>query len=186
MLIEAKEIQLKNGQRVTLKSPSGKEAGALLEHIRKTSAETHFMSRYPEEISLTQEEEEQFLENILQDADNFMISAFMDGELVGNVSVHCIQDLLKYRHRAGMGISVCKKVWNMGLGTVLVKEALSVAAKTSFEQIELGVFSDNRRALHLYEKVGFQKVGRIPGAFKLKDGTYCDEIQMVYRRCPWE
>ena len=32
---------------------------------------------------------------------------------------------------------------------------------------------------YLYEKLGFREWGREPHAFKLKDGSYRDEIQMV-------
>lgn len=182
MLIAAKKVQLKNGQSVILRSPGASDAKAMLAYLRQTSAETHFMARYPEEILLTVEEEMQFLENVSEDTDDFMIAAFLDdGELVGNISVQGIQELLKYRHRAGLGVSILEKVWGIGLGTVLLREALEHARNTRFEQIELGVFSDNVRAMHLYEKAGFEQVGRIPGAFRLKDGTYCDEIQMVYK-----
>ncbi|MDO4321849.1 MAG: GNAT family N-acetyltransferase [Lachnospiraceae bacterium] len=181
MVIEAKEIQLKDGRRVTVRSPKASDARALLAHMKRTSKETYFMSQYPEEILLTEQEEEEYLEKIGRDADDFMISAFWDGELVGNISVHRIRNLSKYRHRGGLGVSIQERACDMGLGTALLEEALAFAERTSFEQIELGVFSDNPRALHLYEKAGFEQIGRIPRAFKLKDGTYRDEIQMVYR-----
>ena len=58
--------------------------------------------------------------------------------------------------------------------------ALEQAKKNGFEQVELGVFEDNLRAIHLYKKCGFKKVGIQPRAFKLKDGTYRDEVQMVH------
>lgn len=57
---------------------------------------------------------------------------------------------------------------------------LTSAKQTRFEQIELGVFADNNRALHMYKKAGFVQTGIIPRAYKLKDGTYRDEIQMLY------
>lgn len=41
------------------------------------------------------------------------------------------------------------------------------------------MFEDNPRARHLYEKLGFQEQGRTLRAFRLKDGTCRDEIQMV-------
>ena len=41
-----------------------------------------------------------------------------------------------------------------------------------FEQVELGVYSDNDRARHMYKKMGFKEYGMNPRAFKLKDGTY--------------
>ena len=53
------------------------------------------------------------------------------------------------------------------------------ARANGFEQLELGVYSDNSRAIHLYEKFGFERYGIQPRAFKLKDGTYRDEIIMV-------
>lgn len=47
-----------------------------------------------------------------------------------------------------------------------------------YEQIELGVFSDNEKAIALYKKFGFEVWGNVKNAFKLKDGTYQDEIIM--------
>ena len=47
-----------------------------------------------------------------------------------------------------------------------------------YEQIELGVFADNKRAQNLYKKNGFEVWGNTKNAFKLKDGTYRDEIIM--------
>lgn len=47
-----------------------------------------------------------------------------------------------------------------------------------YEQIELGVFADNKRAQYLYKKNGFEVCGNTKNAFKLKDGTYRDEIIM--------
>lgn len=46
-------------------------------------------------------------------------------------------------------------------------------------QIELDYFSANIRGQILYEKLGFVKVGEIPEAFILKDGTRYNNITMV-------
>jgi len=61
----------------------------------------------------------------------------------------------------------------------MIEAALRQAKENGFAQVELGVFEDNSRARHLYEKLGFQEQGRTLRAFRLKDGTYRDEIQMV-------
>ena len=61
----------------------------------------------------------------------------------------------------------------------MIEAALRQAKENGFEQVELGMFEDNSRARHLYEKLGFQEQGRTLRAFRLKDGTYRDEIQMV-------
>ena len=77
------------------------------------------------------------------------------------------------------GISIEQKYWGCGLGSYLMQLAIDQARANSFEQLELGVYSDNSRAIHLYEKFGFERYGIQPRAFKLKDGTYRDEIIMV-------
>ena len=66
----------------------------------------------------------------------------------------------KVRHRASLGIAVVQEYWNTGLGTVLINGAIDLARKAGYEQLELGVFSDNSSALHLYQKLGFQEVGK--------------------------
>ena len=50
-----------------------------------------------------------------------------------------------------------------------------------YEQIELGVYSDNVKAQSLYKKHGFEVWGSVKNAYKLKDGTYRDEIMMGRR-----
>ena len=57
--------------------------------------------------------------------------------------------------------------------------AIDQTRANGFEQLELEVYSDNSRAIHLYEKFGFERYGIQPRAFKLKDGSYRDEIIMV-------
>ncbi len=85
---------------------------------------------------------------------------------------------IKLKHRAGLGISIKQKYWNNGVGDILIKEIINAAGLMGYEQIELGVFADNKRAQNLYKKNGFEVWGNTKNAFKLKDGTYRDEIIM--------
>ena len=181
MYIKAKEVYLKNGQKIILRSPDMFDAEQLLEHMRQTSAETEFMSRYPEEITVSVEAQSRFLQMIENDADNFMLAAYMDDRMVGNAGVTRVRENLKYRHRANFGISLREEVCGLGLGTIMLQEILEIITGTTFEQLELTVFKDNARAIRLYEKMGFRKVGVLPGAYRLKDGSYHDEVQMVCR-----
>lgn len=181
MYIEPKSIKLKNGQIITLHSPDMFDAEQLLHHMRVTSAETDFMSRYPEEITVSLDSQARYLQMIENDPDNFMLAAYIDGRMVGNAGVIRVRDNFKYRHRANFGISLQEEVCGMGLGTIMMQEILAIAKQTAFEQLELTAFADNVRAIRLYEKAGFVKTGVLPGAYRLKDGSYHDEVQMVYR-----
>lgn len=181
MYIKPKSVKLKNGQNITLRSPDMFDAGQLLNHMRLTSAETEFMSRYPEEITTSVEAQSRFLQMIENDPDNFMLAAYIDGRMVGNAGITRVRDNIKYRHRANFGISLQEEVCGLGLGTLMLQEILEIVKLTAFEQLELTVFGDNTRAIALYEKVGFVKAGSMPRAYRLKDGSYHDEVQMVYR-----
>ena len=181
MYIKPKAVQLKNGQNIVLCSPNTFDAEQLLNHMRLTSAETEFMSRYPEEITVSVEAQSRFLQMIENDPDDVMLAAYIDGRMVGNAAVTRVRSNLKYRHRANFGISLQEEVCNVGLGTLMMQEILEIVKRSAFEQLELTVFADNTRAIRLYEKVGFVKTGVLPRAYRLKDGSYHDEVQMVYK-----
>ena len=178
MQFEAKEVELKDGTRCVLRSPNEQDAESMIEYLKITSDETHFMIRYSEEIAISIEEEKKILnENIKRNKD-IMIAAFLDGELAGNASISCVGDHIKLRHRAVFGISIKEKYWNNGIGNVILKEIIKQAKSMRYEQLELGVFDDNKRAQALYKKHGFEVWGCSKNAYKLKDGTYRDEIIM--------
>ena len=96
--------------------------------------------------------------------------------LIINFSGICI---CQSDEKAGIGIFILQRYCGIGLGRQLMEYAIENARKTELEQLKLGVFDDNVAAIRLYEKLGFREWGREPHAFKLKDGSYRDEIQMV-------
>ena len=110
---------------------------------------------------------------------DYLVSAFVDGALIGDLGVTLVRPHIKYLHRAYLGMSIQQEYCGMGLGSFMMQVALEQAKENGFEQVELGVFSDNARARHMYDKMGFKEFGMNPKAFKLQDGTYCDEIIMV-------
>ncbi|SFD28613.1 GNAT family N-acetyltransferase [Clostridium uliginosum] len=172
------EIKLKDGTPCILRSPNEDDAEKMIEYLKITSKETHFMVRYPEEIKMTIDAEKECLKNNLISDKDIMIAAFVNGELAGNAGISCVRNHIKLKHRAVFGISIKEKYWNNGIGSILLKEIIEQAKKMGYEQIELGVFSDNEKAQVLYKKYGFEVWGTTKNAFKLKDGTYRDEIIM--------
>ncbi len=178
MRFEEMEITLRDGRTLLLRSPEEADAGGMLEFLRTTAGETHFLLRTPGEVTLTLEEERDFLRNAAEDSRRMMMAAFAGGKPVASVSFAPSSERVKVRHRAEMGIAVIRSYWNQGLGSLLIREALNRARDLGYEQMELAVYADNERAIRLYERFGFEHWGRVRNAFRLSDGTYRDDLLM--------
>lgn len=179
MIYTEKNFFLKASRLCTLRSAAPSDAAAMIEFLRISNEETYFMMRYPEEIILTEDEETNILRNWEEQPNKLLLLALIDGEIVGSCGITPVAEHLKTKHRGRFGISVIQDYWGLGIGSLLLQEILSFAKKNEIEQVELGVYSDNLRAQKLYERFGFTAWGRLPNAYKLKDGSYRDEINMV-------
>lgn len=177
--MQEKRIQLRTGQLLVLRQVHPEDARAMLDYLERTSAETHFMVRLPEEVTFSMEEEQVLLADCLSSDRRIMLAAFDGDRIVGNVAISPAGERYKIRHRANLGIAIVQEYCNCGLGSILMREGITFAGEAGYEQVELGVFADNEPALRLYHKCGFWDTGRIPRAFHLPDGSYIDEIQMV-------
>lgn len=63
------------------------------------------------------------------------------------------------------------------IGEQLVKHSLQEGARLGFSILQFNaVVASNIHALHLYERLGFTQLGRIPQGFLMKDGHYEDII----------
>jgi RimJ/RimL family protein N-acetyltransferase len=77
-------------------------------------------------------------------------------------------------HTTTLGITIHKDWRNQGIGHALMKRAIAWAKETGVvKRMQLEVTSTNAPAIHLYEKVGFEKEGlHRRGMFK--NGRYYD------------
>lgn len=61
------------------------------------------------------------------------------------------------------------------IGEKLVRNCIEEAGKLGFRVLQFNaVVASNIHARHLYERIGFQQLGVIPGGFRLKSGEYED------------
>ena len=63
-----------------------------------------------------------------------------------------IKPHVKYLHRAYLGMSILQAYTGKGLGSFMMQIALDQAKANGYEQVELGVYSDNDRARHMYKR----------------------------------
>lgn len=176
MKIENIHIDI-NGKSLLLRNATSSDAGMLIDYLKTVNTETRFLRYEPEEISYTLEQECKFIENINASKCNIMLLAFLDGIYIGNCS-YAVDNAMRVRHRATLGIALYGKYTGMGIGGVMIDTLCSIASENGIEQMELEVVSDNTNAISLYERLGFVRCGSIPRANKYKDGNYSDEIRM--------
>lgn len=180
MIFEPKHLTLKNGVDALFRSPVAADAAQMLDYLKTTSAETDFMLRYPEECTMTQEQEVAFLQNIVESPNTVMILCEIGGKIVGNCCLS-FHSFLKTGHRADIAIGIVSAHWNLGIGTAMFRQMIDIAEKHGIMQLELEVIEGNSRAISLYEKMGFRIVAEKPDAIRLKDGTMLKEFIMVKR-----
>ena len=122
MRINEKNITLKGRRNGILRNPQPSDARALIEYMKVTAGETPFILRYPEEITTTVEQEEAFLQDILDNPHSLMIMAEVDGEVAGNAVISAVGLRQKIQHRCSVAITLYKKYWNQGIGTAIVAD----------------------------------------------------------------
>lgn len=132
----------------------------------------------PGEFNMTVEEERSFIEQH-RDADNSILLVVEDnGRIVG--VLNCKGGTRKANHHATLlGISLLKDWRNQGVGHELMSRAVEWAKGTGVvTRIELTVYANNHRAIHLYEKFGFAREGYCRRAF-YQNGEYVDILIMA-------
>ena len=178
MIFEEQTFELK-GKTITLRSPKKEDAEMLIDWLKTVSDETPFLLLYGDEVSLTKEKEESFIEERNSSENGIMILTFVDDEFAGNCSFSAVGTSRRSKHRANIGIALLQKYTNNGLGRLILTELIKKIEEAGFTQAELSHVGGNDRARHLYESLGFEEVGVIPGAFKYDDGTVRDDCLMV-------
>ena len=143
------------------------DAEAILDYCRKCGAETDNLSFGAEGIPIPPEQEAAYLAS-LEDSDTGVFLVARNGpEIIGTAS-YSVCSKKRMGHRGTFGLSVRKAYWNHGVGTALLERILDFAKNVAGSEIvSLEVRSDNRAAIRLYERFGFEKTGTFKGYFKI-------------------
>lgn len=178
MIYPTKSMMLKDGRPAILRAPQIRDAQAMIDLLRIATAETPFLSSYPEEITMSQEDEERWIAGHRDSPLTYDILCEVDGEIVGSCNLTRIKQE-KMRHRATIGISIKQAYWNLGIGSALFREMIEIARGWGIEQLELEYMEGNTRGTRLYEKMGFRTVAERPNAVRLRNGTRLSEFIMI-------
>ena len=79
------------------------------------------------------------------------------------------------------GVAIHPSFSGMGCGQRMLGEIILLGRERGFVRMELGVSTINPKAIHLYEKAGFQKEGLLKKIIYLKsEDLFLDDIFMAY------
>lgn len=159
------------GRLVRLRAREPEDEPLLYQWFNDLEVTQHLSLRYP----LSHAQEKEFIEasgKIGYGGATFGVETRVESRLIGGVGFERVSP---ENRNAVLGIAIGDKAfWNGGYGT----DAMRVLCRFGFEmmnlhRVELEVFAENARAVHVYEKVGFRIEGtRRQAVFKF--GEYQD------------
>ena len=132
---------------------------------------------FPQEERLTEKTAKEFFSEqtytgVAEDGDS--------GKAVGLYILHP-NNVGRCGHICNASFAVERSVRGEHIGEKLVLHCLDTAKKKGFGIMQFNaVVATNNHALHLYERLGFKKLGTIPGGFRVSDGHYEDIIPHYY------
>ncbi len=173
------KIILKNGKEALLRNGNAEDGQAVFENFNQTHAETDFLLSYPDENSYDAEQEAQFLKDKTESPNEMEIVAIIDGKIAGTAGIEAVGKKYKLKHRAEFGISILKEYWGLGLGKALTNACIQCAKEAGYEQLELDVVAENKRALSLYQSLGFEEFGRNPKGFNSRTSGFQELVYML-------
>lgn len=110
--------------------------------------------------------------------DHNFVAVLADGTVIGTAGLQVCPSP-RMRHVGSVGLFVHTEYQNMGVGTALLKTLLDLADNwLMLVRVELEVYADNERAIHLYEKLGFEQEGLLRMT-TVRNGRYVDEYKMA-------
>ena len=175
-----KKATLKNGMILTIRNPELEDAQKLVDYINIVSAESEDLSFGKGEAPFTKEQEEEYIKSLKTNPHKIMVIGEIDSEIVA-VSDISGPSLPRLKHSGELGISVMKKHWNTGIGTVIMEFLIDWARNDgNFRKINLHVKETNEYAIHLYEKLGFKEEGRMSRGMYINE-KFFDLILMGFQ-----
>jgi len=159
--MQPKTIITKSGKTLTVRLPEQADLDQVLTYINDLIAEDTYIIMSGEPV--TELEENSYLTTLLKEISQKQAVAFyvFDGDkLVANGQIK--KRVRRLSHIGDFGITVAKEYRQYGVGSQLMAILLEEAKAIGVKIVTLEVFSNNERACHVYQKMGFTEFGVLP------------------------
>lgn len=169
-----KTFTSKKGNSVIFRYPKPEDLDGMLSYANAMIDEDTYILLSGTHLS--REYEQKFFDGIVKQMDAgelVHIVVEVNGEYAGNASI----ERGKYRKAgvAHVGLGLLQKYREEGIGSALMNTMIETAKRMNVRLLELSCFENNPRALHVYEKLGFKRIGTTPDAIAFKGG-YVGEV----------
>lgn len=144
----------------TIRQAQPLDARAILGLLRHVGRETDYLTFGSQGTSLNVAQEVQLIEQYANSPTSLLLVVEVDDQIIGVANLATL-DKDKQSHVAELGISIIKDYWGYGIGQMVVDELLTFAKKVGLRVITLEVVVENERAIHLYQKFGFEIKGEL-------------------------
>ncbi len=177
-----KRFKAGNGKTVTLRALKWEDLDDLVVFINKLVEErgTNSDLGIVADKRQTEKEEAEWLSRQLTGIETgnvLSVAAEVDGRVVANSEVTRGAYSDTFRH-GYLGIAALKEYRGLGIGLEMMKTLVRESRKAGLKTVQLEVFENNAQAIHVYEKVGFRQVGRIPKKIH-RGGRFFDGVIMA-------
>lgn len=168
-----------SAQEIIIREAQPGDAERLIAYVKALADEPEIhIGLSPGEFNLTVEQEQAILEEYSAAPNSIYLLAEIGAEVVGVLNCKG-GNRQSTRHAVTLGMSVARDWRDSGIGSLLLGQAISWARQNELvRRIELAVFVENERAIHLYRKFGFEQEGRLRKAI-YRDGAYHDNAIMA-------
>jgi len=177
-----KRFRARNGRTVTLRALKWEDLDDLVVFINKLVEErgTNSDLGIVADKRQTKEDEAEWLSRQLTGIETgnvISVAAEVGGRVVANSEVTrgAYSDTSRHGY---LGIAALKEYRGLGIGFEMMKTLVRESRKTGLKTVQLEVFGNNAQAIHVYEKTGFRRVGRVPK--KIRRGRrFIDAVLMA-------
>lgn len=152
------------------------DARALIGLTKLVGKETDYLTFGPEGVGLTVAQEMDLIDAFATSQENIMLVVEVDGQIIGMGNIATFGSM-KQSHVAEIGLSLIKEYWGYGICSLLMEDLLDFSKNVGLEVITLEVVTENKRAIELYKKFGFEIVGTLKKRLK-HNCSYFDSYVM--------
>lgn len=175
--IDPEVYTLYNRKKLTIRTALGKDASQVVKLMKGVIKEGPFTLYESDEYSATAKSETKRIKRFKDAPGKIYLVALIKDEITGFISFDN-WDTRRTAHTGLFSIFLKKKFRGMGIGRLLIKSMLNWGKNNPVNRkISLAVFSTNKNAIALYEKLGFRREGCCPRDMII-GGKYVDSILM--------